>query len=264
MLAPAVLGLSLVIGLLLIGYWLANADPRSVLRALRYVLIGVGATVVLLLVATGRFAQLLPLAFLLLPMLMRRRVMANRAKAAAGPTPGQQSEARTAFLHARLDHDTGAMEVEFTDGPLAGHRCADLDQTTLIAAFQACQEQDPQSAAIIAAYLDRYHGSEWRDAAAEDGPAGDNPAGNGADGAQSRGGTGSGDGRRRTGAVNGRMTEDEALAILGLARGATKQDIKDAHRRLMLKLHPDQGGSDYLAAKLNEAKDMLLGLAGAR
>lgn len=58
------------------------------------------------------------------------------------------------------------------------------------------------------------------------------------------------------------MTEEEALRILGLARGAGPDDIKAAHRRIIEQIHPDRGGSDYLAAKVNLAKDFLLKAQG--
>lgn len=59
--------------------------------------------------------------------------------------------------------------------------------------------------------------------------------------------------------ASGKMSRAEALKVLGLGEGATEDDIRAAHRRLILQTHPDRGGSDYLAAKINEAKDVLLG-----
>jgi DnaJ-domain-containing protein 1 len=96
-----------------------------------------------------------------------------------------------------------------------------------------CRGTDPQSAAVLEAYLDRTRGAQWRQ---QDGGRGTAPPSNAA-----------------------AMTRDEALAILGLARGASPEQIRDAHRRLMQRFHPDRGGSDYLAAKINEAKSLLLG-----
>ena len=55
------------------------------------------------------------------------------------------------------------------------------------------------------------------------------------------------------------MTREEAMEILGLKEGATREDVVKAHRRMMQKVHPDRGGSDYLASQINKAKDTLLG-----
>jgi len=108
-----------------------------------------------------------------------------------------------------------------------------LDLEQLIDLLRLCRSGDAQSAAVLEAYLDRVRGDAWREHTRGQGTATPGP-----------------------GAA---MTRDEALAILGLAEGAGEDDVRAAHRRLMQRFHPDRGGSDYLAAKINEAKRLLLG-----
>ena len=78
-------------------------------------------------------------------------------------------------------------------------------------------------------------------------------------GGAGEGGAGGGGGHAGQSHTGGDMNRAEALAILGLKEGASKEEIVAAHRHLMQKLHPDRDGNDYLAAKLNQAKDLLVG-----
>ena len=151
----------------------------------------------------------------------------------AQKSSGQASRVTTEHLEAELDHDTGEISGRVLKGFFAGRRLEDLKPVELAHLCQDCRFADPQSAQIIEAYLDRLHPS-WRE-----------------DLARAEGEHGSGPG--------GKMTREQALEILGLAPGATQAEIRRAHRELMMKLHPDHGGSTFLAAKINEAKDVLLG-----
>jgi DnaJ-domain-containing protein 1 len=112
-----------------------------------------------------------------------------------------------------------------------------------VALLRECRAADEKAARLLEAYLDRLH-PDWRDAM-----AGGRAGGSGTDGGRA------GNGRPASG---GAMTVDEACAILGLGPGATAEEVKEAHRRLMIKLHPDHGGSDYLASQINRARDVLL------
>jgi hypothetical protein len=144
---------------------------------------------------------------------------------------GQVSRVRSNFLEVALDHDTGAMTGTIIAGRLKG---TPLDGLELSALTELLNEFDPESRDLLAAYLDRRH-PRWREHAQDGTAAG-------------RGGA----------ARSGKMTEEEAYQILGLQPGASAEEIGRAHRGLMKKLHPDQGGSTYLAARVNEAKDVLL------
>jgi hypothetical protein len=147
---------------------------------------------------------------------------------------GQVSRVRSTFLEMELDHDTGAMRGRILEGPRQG---ASLEAFAVPALVSMLTEMDEESRALLMAYLDRRE-PRWRERA---------EAGGGGGGAN-------GGGWR-----NEKMTREEAYEILGLQPGASAQDIGRAHRNLMKKLHPDQGGSTYLAARVNEAKDVLLG-----
>jgi DnaJ domain len=142
---------------------------------------------------------------------------------------GQVSRVRSAFVEMELDHDTGAMCGTILVGPHVGQSLDALDVATLTALLP---DIDEESRALLMAYLDRREPA-WRDNA--------------------QAGATAGPGSWST----GKMTEEEAYQILGLQPGASVGDIARAHRTLMKKLHPDQGGSTYLAARVNEAKDVL-------
>jgi hypothetical protein len=145
---------------------------------------------------------------------------------------GQVSRVRSAFLEMELDHDTGAMRGRILAGPHEGVMLDALDVATLSASLATIDEE---SRALLMAYLDRRE-PRWREHAQGDAATG----------------------RSRWGWSSGKMTEEEAYQILGVQPGASAKDIGSAHRALMKKLHPDQGGSTYLAARVNEAKDILL------
>jgi hypothetical protein len=144
----------------------------------------------------------------------------------------QVSRVKTAFVEMELDHDSGAMSGRIVAGRYKDTMLDALDVTAL-AAF--ANEVDEESRALLVAYLDRRHAG-WRENA-------DGHAASGQVGTRS----------------SGKMTAEEAQQILGVAPGATAEEIGRAHRGLMKKLHPDQGGSTYLASRVNEAREVLLG-----
>ncbi len=144
---------------------------------------------------------------------------------------GQASRVRSQYLDMMLDHDSGELSGQIVAGAYAGRNLGEFDLSQLTAMISGF---DAESVALLESYLDRRFPA-WRE----------NAQGNAA-GGQSRA------------ASSGKMTDEEAYQILGLQPGAGRDEIGRAHRALMKKLHPDQGGSTYLAARVNEAKDTLL------
>ena len=230
-------GLALLVGLLFLVRWYVGAEPRQVMRVARWVLVILGIAVALALVFAGRHALALFALPALIPMLMRWRMLARRLKAARGPTPGQKSEVATRFLRMWLDHDSGEMSGEVLEGRFAGRQLARMSLEELVELWRDCYAADEESAAILEAYLDRTQGEAWREAA----------------------GAAAGEGAAGTAGAQAAMTREEAYQILGLEPGASESEVREAHHRLMQKIHPDHGGSNYLAAKINQAKDLLLG-----
>ncbi len=224
--------------------WFVRTPPHNVIRALKR--IGLAALVlgIAFLAATGRLNWIAAAAFALLPLLRRGWVLLRylpfmrglyaRYQAGRGqrtPAGGQQSTVETRFLRMSLNHDSGDMEGEVLEGPYEGRFLSQMPREALLDLLGQCHTANDDSAALLEAYLDRHH-DDWREQ--------------------------SGARQPHTDTASGPMSEEEARAILGVEADATEEEVIQAHRRLMHKLHPDRGGSDYLAAKINLAKDCLL------
>jgi hypothetical protein len=244
-----VLGLSVLIGLGLMGRWLLSANPSTLWRVLKWVgivVLGLGGLFILF---RGRLDYVFYAATVVLPFLLRWGGMFNRlrtmAKSARGPSAGQSSEVKTRFLVMTLDHDTGGMSGRVTRGAFEGASLDALSREEMVELWHEVSD-DPQSVQVLEAWIDRTHGEDWRngpDAA----PASGAGAGNG---------SGSASGAQTGGEAE--MTRAYALALLGLEEGASEADIRAAHKRLMMANHPDRGGSSVIAAQINRAKDLLL------
>lgn len=157
-------------------------------------------------------------------------------------SPNSSSSVKSRHFVMRLDHDTGAVTGEVRDGLFSGRDLADLSAEECWALYDEV-EADPDSLALYESWLDANRAG-WREYFAEHFgmDASDADADADADAASGA----------------GPMDADEAYEILGLAPGASSSDIRAAHRKLMKKVHPDAGGSAFLAAKINAAKDLLL------
>ncbi|WP_150910307.1 DnaJ domain-containing protein [Marinobacter halotolerans] len=225
--------------------WLRN-QPASQRKPAIIKLVSIaGVGMVVLLALTGRLhflfaslAFLFPLLRRFLPSLLMGR-MAGAGAGGAKASAGNQSHVSSEILEMSLDHDSGTMSGKVVKGPMADRELADLGESEFLELLRYCRENDEDSARLLETYLDRRFGDSWR--ADDDAGTGDSEADSGAGGS-----------------AGGPLTESEALDILGLSPGASREEIIRAHRRMMQKMHPDHGGSNYLAARINEAKETLL------
>ncbi|MBU8539830.1 J domain-containing protein [Falsiroseomonas tokyonensis] len=224
-----ILGLLGLVGLLGLLKLFVAAKPAQVKAALAFLAAGLGLALLVALLASGRGAQAIWALVLFGPVIWRwwqgRRAAGTFARGGAA-SPGQASDVETAWLAMALDHDSGRMTGRVKAGRYAGADLAQLDLPDLLALMAELAAQDPEGMPLLEAWLDRSH-PDWREAAPPPPPGGP-------------------------------MGRAEALAVLGLAEGASPEAIRAAHRRLMRSAHPDQGGSDWLAARLNAARDALL------
>lgn len=226
-------------------------NPKSFTRHFFFAVIGLFTLLLFALAITGRLhwlfallAGLLPWLRRLLPLLrfapivqLARRYLSSGGMRSMGakPKPGQTSSVHSLFLSMILNHDNGEISGEVLRGQYSGCALRELTVQQLQNLMTECQS-DQDSYALLCSYLNYRFGSDWQaqfdgseQADAEADMTSDQP-----------------------------MSYDEALDILGLQAPISKQQIIKAHRSMMQKFHPDRGGSNYLAAKINEAKEYLL------
>jgi hypothetical protein len=221
---------------LLLLLWAANAfskaDPKQSARLLRS--LGGGAALIFagFLLLRGEIGAAVPVGLLGLGLLGWVSLWPASFSARTQKSTGRTSRVATPYLEMELDHDSGDMRGRVLAGRYQGVPLEALDSAALIALLA---EIDGDSRDLLATYLDRREPA-WREHAQNDATAG----------------------RGTRPPPDGKMTEQEAYQILGVQPGASLEDITRAHRSLMKKLHPDQGGTTYLAARVNEAKDVLL------
>ncbi|MDH3741348.1 MAG: DnaJ domain-containing protein [Hyphomicrobiales bacterium] len=231
---PQVIGIAILVAVLvLLAQLLGRGNPANTGQIMRRTVGGAFILIALLLVSRGLLPTAIPF-FLVGLMILGFGGMLGVNFPWGQKSPGQSSSVRTEMLSMELDHDSGELDGEILAGTFAGKRLGDLSLEQLMILRRECLAVTDQSTALLDAYLDRMH-REWREVS----------------------GAAPGDGPGSSGGADD-MSVDEAFSILGLERGSSAEEIHKAHRQMMKKFHPDHGGSEYLARKINQARDVLL------
>lgn len=231
------LAAAVIVALVFVIRGFATANPKNLAKNLRRF-----AGIALLLFAgfltlTGRWIAAIPLVMFAVSILGLNRSSFGTIGTFGGSQRtqgGRRSTVRSAALEMQLDHDSGIMSGRVLAGRFEGLELARMSMIDLKQLWREVRS-DQDSRSLLEAYLDR-RDAFWREDLKDDPAAGQSRA-----------------------RASGAMTEQEAYQILGLEAGAGDAEIRDAHRRLMKAVHPDMGGSTFLAAKINEAKDKLIG-----
>ncbi len=219
----AIAAIAVFVGAALLLPRLVNANPSTIAFATRNGVSGLVLGLAVFFALRGLMAVAVPL-FLFGLFLHGARKGFNRTSKSSG----QKSSVRTAMLDMWLNHDDGTMDGTVLSGNLNGRQLSELELNELLGLLGECVAANDQSEALLMAYLDRVH-PRWREQAGQAGNANGGSA----------------------------MSRDDALDVLGLKEGASEKEIRAAYRRMMKKHHPDNGGSAYLAARINEANDVL-------
>ena len=232
---PILIGSLVLVLILLLMRAFTFADAKTLVKGLRYFGVAALGGLAVLLAFRGGVAPAMFLGSMAWGLATGGRVWPggwpHYSGGSSRPKSGQTSNVRTPWVEMELDHDTGEMHGRVLKGAHAGKMLNSLGRAELLAFYREVGT-DAETARLLEAFMDRTLGGDWRNDAEQ---------------------------QRSPAHSDGAMTRREALKVLGLAEGASEEEIRSAHRRLMLQNHPDRGGSDYIAAKINEAKDVLLG-----
>lgn len=254
-----ILGIAVLIAVILLSRWYVTASPKTLVKLLKWLGFFAVVLVVLWLALSGKlWAAVAALPAILVWFVrmftgLRSAQMFARLFGLGGSgwgggakgwrTPGggsgeggqqQGSDVRTRFVSMHLDHASGHVSGHVLEGQFAGRTLESLSSQELLALYGEVQP-DADSVRVLEGYLDRREPG-WREQGSREGEEQSAPHPN-----------------------SGTMSREEAFKVLGLHPDADEAAIKAAHRRLMSNLHPDKGGSDYLAQQINRAKDVLMG-----
>ena len=223
--------------MVLLSYKWIKTQPAN--QRWKYLAIFIGV-VLLGLVLAGKlpvaalFAALLPLVQRILTIMAYLPTMQRVWQSLSGnkPSAGQKSQVETDYLEMELDHDSGELSGIVKTGLFAGKTLANLSLAELLQLHEEYCQTDEDSRLLLENFIDRKHGTEWRNDYTYESSTGSS--------------------------TSGPLSLDEAYAILGLEKNASKEEVISAHKRLIQKLHPDRGGSSYLTTRINQARDLLL------